>query len=395
MIPVRHAISFSLLLLFAAWAGTLAAAAAEDGPRNVILFIGDGMGLAQVQAAAVARARAAGASDPAIAGRLAFEEFPVFGYLTTAAANSFVTDSAAAGTALAGGEKTDNGVIGQTPAGRAIPSIARAAKAHGRAVGILSSVGFDHATPACFYAHDGARGNYEAIVNQALGSGFDLIFGGGVCAQGWDDARLAAAARAAGWQFVNPATLAALTPATAGERLLGSFDLNGNDQLDYAVERQPGNREPRLADLTRKALEILAARIPRQGGFFLMAEGGAIDWACHNNAAAAAVGEVLELDQAVRETLAFLAANGLLDDTLVVVTADHETGGLALIGPAGKPLAADCAPEFAWTSGGHTGIPVPVYARGPGAAAFAGKHDNTHVGRTLRRHLEAPPPPKE
>jgi alkaline phosphatase len=371
--------------------GTAETPAPTARPRNLILFIGDGMGFGQVavgalcQPGAQAPAPTTTAAWPTFPALLGFEKFPVAGCLSTYSASSFVTDSAAAATALACGEKTKNGMLGVTPDGRAIESVAELAKRSGKAVGIVSSVGFDHATPAGFYAHEPGRGNYETIVDQALASrAFDLLLGGGVCAKSLSPEALRAKAQAAGFAYFDTANVADLTPAaTAGKPILGCFDDNNNDQLDFIVDRTDECREPFLADLTQAALRILLAR-DTGPGFFLMVEGGAIDWACHGNKPLQAAGEVVELDRAVTAARQLLEAGGVLRDTLIVVTADHETAGLVVSGPYGKGLGPDQPVELKWAQGNHTAMFVPLYASGPGAAALAGRHDNAELGRILK-----------
>ena len=185
-----HACRFAVIALATLILFTLAGAAtavAGPRPRNIVLFIGDGMGFGQVEAAALQQKPAAAAPanpDAPIPPLFCFERFPVAGTLANRSANSLVTDSAAAATALACGAKTNNGTLGLAPDGKRLESVAERAKQHGKAVGIVSSVGFDHATPAGFYAHVAARDNYEAIVEQALTcKTYDVLFGGGVCAK--------------------------------------------------------------------------------------------------------------------------------------------------------------------------------------------------------------------
>ncbi len=349
----------------------------EPAPRNVILFIGDGMGMAQVQGAALSRGLPAG--DPPEPPRLSFEKFPVFGYATTQSATHFVTDSAAAGTALSCGVKTRNGVLGQTPDGQPLTNLSEHARASGRAVGVLSSVGINHATPAAFYAKVPKRGDYDIILDQFFETGLvDVAMGGGYFGKRWTPELIQSAADKAGYKVFTCANFAEMTPEnTGGKKVFGYFDANDNKQLDYLSTRQPENNEPRLEDITVRALELLSRK---ENGFFLMVEGGAIDWACHDNNAQNALDEMDEFDLAIAATVEFLKARGELENTLIVVTADHETGGLALRGSEDDPSGAA---DYGWLSKGHSGIPVPVWAQGPRSAAFSGKQDNTHIARAL------------
>ncbi len=354
--------------------------------KNVILFIGDGMGPAQVQAAAFKK----GGTDRDAAGNpsgLVFEKFPSFGYLTTFSSSGFVTDSSAAGTALASGHKTGNGMLGVDADDKPVENIAEMAKARGKAVGVVSSVGFNHATPACFYAHVGSRNDYDEITSQVFTAKNppDVILGGGIYRKTWTDALLADAAAKSNFQIYTLDNLSDLLPARVGKsRVLGYFDANNNQQLDYATSRTAENREPRLAELTTRSLELIA-RNPK--GFFLMVEGGSIDWACHGNMAGPAIGEVLELDAAIDSAVSFLRARRMLDDTLIIVTADHETGGMTLPGPYKGLLKPGQSPEVKFSSKGHTGIPVMVWSRGPGSDSLRGKNDNTAVFRTMAASL--------
>jgi alkaline phosphatase len=349
-------------------------AAAGTRPRNIILFIGDGMGFGEVELAALQQPPVADApANPAapVPPLFCFERFPVAGTLSNRSANSLVTDSAAAATALACGAKTNNGTLGLAPDGTRLESMAELAKKHGKAVGIVSSVGFDHATPAGFYAHSASRDSYEAIVEQALTcKTYDVLFGGGVCATSMAPALMRTRAEAAGLAYFDTTNFKDITPAaTAGKAVLGAFDANNNDLLDFLSDRTPECPEPRLADVATKAVDLLLAR-ENGKGFFLMVEGGAIDWACHGNNAKQMCGDVREFDRAIAAVLAQLAAAGQLEDTLIVVTADHETGGLVVVGPYGKPLAPGQEAEIKWSTGGHSAMFVPLYATGPEAQPF-------------------------
>jgi len=355
-------------------------------PKNVILFIGDGMGVAEVAAAACKEYGQELDAD-GNPGKLAFETFPAFGYLTDFSADSFVTDSAAAGTALACGVKTNNGVLGQTPDGNRVTSIADLAIQKGKAVGILSSVGLNHATPAAFYAHVAGRNDYDDIVQQFFDhSRFDLLMGGGIYGDTWTPEKINEVAAAKGYKVFTCDNIDSLTAGSVGaSKVFGYFDVNNNHQLDYEATREPDNPEPHLSDLTVRALEILSRDTD---GFFLMVEGGAIDWACHGNKPEEAIGETLEFSKSIQKTLDFLKARGELPVTLIIVTADHETGGLALNGPYKEILPAGKAPDIAWTSTNHTGIPVGVWATGPGASALTGKNDNTFVYKVMERAIK-------
>lgn len=357
-------------------------------PKNVILFIGDGMGHSQVEAAVTTK-YGTQLDEKGNPPKLTFEAFPVFGYLTTFSHNSYVADSAAAGTALATGRKTKNGMLGITPDGEKHKSLSDAAKALGKSVGVLSSVGLNHATPAAFYAQSDSRADYDEITSQVFTAQCpaDVIVGGGIYRKTWTDELIAEAAKEHGIKVFTLDNMADMTPEKVGKsRALAFFDENDNKQLDYATSRTAETREPRLADMTKQALDLLLARGDK--GFFMMVEGGSIDWAGHGNNIEQTVGEVLELDDAVAAAIDTLRKRGELDDTLIVVTADHETGGLTMTGPIGKTVKEAGKPVTKWSTGSHTAIPVIVYAQGPGAEAFGGKNDNTHVFRALKAAME-------
>ncbi len=291
----------------------------QDSIRNVILMIGDGMGPEQVQIARLF------APD----GELAMDRVdgdPSF--ITTHSVFGGITDSAAAGTALATGVKTFNGAIGVDVDKKDLENVLERAEAHGKASGVLTSVQIACATPGAFSAHTESRSNQTDISFQQVAAGIEVLLGagrhtylpGGCCGTGGRN--LIEELIDDGYEFVTDAEELADATAPNGT-LLGFF---GGVTLTYALDRQQdtGNNDPTLAEMTAKAIEVLN-RDP--DGFFLMVEGGAIDWVSHNKDAAGTVGETLAFDEAVQVALDFANADG---ETLLVVTADHETGGLTL-----------------------------------------------------------------
>jgi alkaline phosphatase len=357
-------------------------------PKNIILFIGDGMGLNQVQSAVYQKYGQTldEKNDPI---KLSFERFPVIGYVINFSANSLVTDSSAAGTAIASGYKTDNGMLGVTSDGKEVKSVAEYAKEKGKIVGIMSSVGFNHATPASFYAHAGSRGDYDDIIDQLFAKKFvDVLIGGGVYGKRWTPESINQAAKEANYKVFTCANINEMTPEYVKDsKVLGYFDLNNNKQLDYMSDRKPDNKEPVLSELTLKALEILKSKM-KDNGFFLMVESGSIDWACHENNFTRSASEVIELDITVLKTIKFLEENNLSKDTLIIVTADHETGGLVINGPYKKVLKECEDPQIGWTTKEHSATPIMVWATGPGAEKFSGKIDNTLIGKTIMEYLK-------
>ncbi len=302
-------------------------------PRFILLFIGDGMGPAQVVAAERYRA----AADPAAraaGSALGFIGFRVQTSVSTHSADAAVTDSAAAGTALATGRKTNNGFLGLASDGiTSLESVAAVAHRRGLRVGLVSSVPLDHATPAAFYAHRAGRGDLAGIAADLVASDYDYFGGGGLLGGGaassgaatvWAAlaARGTTLARGPGWRHVRRLPLF----ATA---------LEGDDPaaMPYELDRAP--TAPRLADFTRQAIELFGT----DRGFFLLVEGGRIDWACHAGDLAAAATETLEFGAAVGVGIEFASRH--VGEALLVVTADHETGGLVLgVPPSGGGFAA-------------------------------------------------------
>lgn len=304
-----------------------------NGAKYVIFLVGDGMASVQAQAAAAYLTHLNGGSEDVAADLihadnvLNMRTFPVLGMATTFSDTRFITDSAAAATALACGIKTEAGVLGRNTAKNAsYKSVAVLAHEKGKSVGIISSVSLPHATPAAFYAHVNSRRNYAEIGRQAAESGFEF-FGGGkfryltsVKTEG--AVQVQQAFDAAG--YVTVTSIADAKAQNANRKLICSVPFSyGKDAMPYAIDSPPGSFS--LAEVAQVALDRLA---PDPQGFFLFVEGGKIDWAGHANDAAANINETLAFDQAVRVALDFYRAHPT--ETLVVVTGDHETGGMTL-----------------------------------------------------------------
>ncbi len=319
-------------------AGNKEAAAASSANESVktakyvFLFIGDGMSMTQVNAAEIyTNARA---NDEIKIAKLGFTQFPVSGLTTTYDYGSFITDSASSATALATGKKTLSGVINMDP-GKTVPYtiITEQLKAQGWKIGVVSNVSIDHATPAAFYAKVPSRGNMYDIAVQLGDSGFDY-FGGGGFAQPTgkkkDQADVVALAKEKGYTFINDAESFRALKAGAGKVLAVNPVLQDAAAMPYDMDR--GSDELSLADFVAKGIELL----DNDKGFFLMTESGKIDWACHANDAAASINDTLAFDRAIAEAVAFY--NKHPEETLIVVTGDHETGGMTL-GFAGTKYA--------------------------------------------------------
>ena len=291
-----------------------------EGPKYVFLFIGDGMSVPQ-------RMTAEEYSRKVGTGPLAMNAMPYTATTRTCSFDSLVTDSAAAATAIACGEKTKNHYSGVDHDGKPIYSSAYFAKKAGYKVGILSTVTITHATPAGFYAHRTNRGDYYGISLDLADSGFDFFAGGGLdvkdknskshkqyaqCGDAY------AYAQSKGYRLVKTKEeFLALKPSDG--KILTKFT---NGALSNTIDAD--GSQPTLAELVGKAIEMLDC----EKGFFIMAEGGRIDWAGHGNDAATNLRDVLALDEAVKVALAFQEKHP--DDTLVVVTGDHETGGMSM-----------------------------------------------------------------
>ena len=304
------------------------AAFAEGKAKYVFYFIGDGMGVNQVNAAETYL----GALEGRIGIKeLCFPSFPYFGLINTQSATNGVTDSAAGGTALACGQKTKNGAAGvlkdlTTP----ITSIAQWAHDAGAAVGVTTSVSIDHATPAAFFSHVAKRGMTYEIGSQLPTSGFDFFGGSDFVNPNNPDGGpdLYAQAKTAGYTIARGYKDYQKKAKKADKMILFQTEEASKIEkgsIPYALDRTPNDLT--LQDITRAAINFLTKKQKDKDGFFLMVEGGKIDWACHANDPTF-VSELIDMDNAVKVAYEFYQQHP--DETLIVVTADHETGGLVL-----------------------------------------------------------------
>jgi alkaline phosphatase len=290
----------------------------------VFLFIGDGMAMSQISSAEVFST--ARSSKDINVTKLGFTQFPVAGLTTTYDAGTFITDSASAGTAIATGNKTLSGVINMD-AGKIqqYKTIAEYAHDAGMKVGIVSSVTLNHATPASFYAKVPSRSNYYDIAVQLASSGFEY-FGGGLIDQrtgkNKDQKDAVEIAKANGYTYVDTKNSFNSLTKGSGKVIAVNQVIQDSGSMPYEIDRQPDDLS--LADYTRKGIELL----DNPAGFFMMVEGGKVDWACHANDAGAAIYDVLSMDAAIREAVDFAKQHP--GETLIVVTGDHETGGLTI-----------------------------------------------------------------
>jgi len=451
------------------------AAPEKKAVKYVFFFLGDGLAMPQISATE-AYANAMSSKDVNVK-RLGFSQFPVTGLCTTYDAGSLITDSASAGTAFASGNKTLNGVINMdVTKTKTYKTIAEYAKEAGKKVGVVSSVSIDHATPASMYAKVPSRGNYYDIAVQLTQSGFDYFGGGGFkqpTGKNKDQPSVYDLAKTQGYTVADSAeAIRGLKPGV-GKVIAINPNLQDSSAMKYDIDREAGELD--LADFVRKGIELLQ---DGSQGFFFFVEGGKIDWACHANDAASAIKDTLAFDKAIAEAVAFAEKHP--DETLILVTGDHETGGMA-IGFAGtkyetffdkiapqkmsyvafndkvlKPYKAatpkdkatleDLAPAIkdafgidiaslnqlqkeqverafnrtmgneiersikeeeyllyggyepltvkltqllnqmagiGWTTYSHTGVPVPVFAKGAGQEYFASYYDNTDIFKKL------------
>ncbi|SDC32740.1 alkaline phosphatase [Shouchella lonarensis] len=354
------------------------------------------------------------------------------GGVQTYSADRAITDSAAAATALASGKKTNNGMVGLTPDGKEVTTMVDVAKQHGKRTGLVATSTITHATPAAFATHVQSRNEYLEIANQLVhNENVDLLFGGGrhefmPSEKGGlrkDGQNLIEKAKESGYGYIE--TVNDLETWSGDEqRLLGLF---ADEALQPVLER--GQEEPSLAEMTTQAINFLSQE---EAGFFLMVEGSQIDWGGHDNDAAYAMTEMAEFDDAVKVAVDFADTN---EETLIVIVADHDTGGMAVhatdkahpsmlhgVKATGGTIASKVKKNFsnlkkvledqtnfkwdsselkrlkkskdftlelnrmisekagiAWTTTGHTGVDVPLYAYGVGADLFYGTMNNTDV----------------
>lgn len=348
----RLFVTFLGLVLCFSVTAPFAEESANAAPRNIIFFIGDGMGPEQVKAGSYFVAGTTGA--------LSFESFPVKSKVTTHSANNEVTDSAAAGSAMATGHKVDNYVISSaTPGdGKPLETLVEFFQKKGKSTGIVTSDTLVGATPGSFGAHARTRGDV-AIIGRCYieKTKPDVLMGGGIPRE-----VSAEDAAKAGYTVVqNAQELKALDTEKAG-KVAGLF---GDGPLPFELDGL--GDMPHLSEITAAALNILDND---PDGFFIMIEGAKIDHAGHENNLAKNVRETAEFSKSVQVALDWARDR---KDTLIIVTADHETGGLEVLSGKGKGVE----PEVKWHSKGHTATQVPVYAWGAGSKRLAKVKDNT------------------
>ena len=320
-------------------------------PKNIILLVGDGMGLAQMSSLYFGDEQT-----------VHFERFKHIGMIKTWSAREKVTDSAAAATSFASGVKTYNGAIGLDADSTRVETILEYAAAQGMGTGLLATSSITHATPAAFYAHQPSRQMHEEIADDMVNSSVDIFAGGGI---------QFFAEREDGVDYIEKLRESGFEISTESLKLGSELAADTRYGFLLAPDGMPRILDGRgsfLPDATTMALEYLSQK---ENGFFMMIEGSQIDWGGHANDEAYVKTEMIDFNEVVGRVMDFAEDNR---ETLVIVTADHETGGYALSG--GETYATTTG---TFSTGGHTATLIPVYAFGPGAETFAGIYENTGI----------------
>ena len=371
----------------------------NETAKYVFLFIGDGMGLAH---AAATESYLSYKADTVGGAHLTFTQFPNIALTTTYSANRAITCSAAGGTAIACGAKTNNEMIGVDPDGNALKSVAYELKEKGYNVGIMTNNPVNHATPACFYANSESRYSYYDICRQLAESGFDYFAGSGFYqfrGKDGDQPSVQGYIEEQGYT-VCYGTEEFNARDKEAEKVIFIQESGREADHEYYVSDGEEECDIKISKMLEMGLEVLGDEEP----FFIMCEGGNIDWAGHSNKTMAMVMEVLDFNAAIDKAMEFY--NEHKDETLIVVTADHETGGLSIgqgvvwrkeiIGwdklekswiesgeknvlPFEENKALNESALIGWTSCHHTGSPVVTYAIGKGAEKFHGMIDNIDI----------------
>lgn len=370
----------------------------EEKARYIFLFIGDGMGNSHVSVTESYLSYKAGKLG---GEQLLMTTFPVFGTCTTHSADKRITDSSAAGTAIATGVKTNNSYLGVDPEGNEVESVSFSLQEEGYKIGIISSVPINHATPASFFGHNISRSAYYELTKEIPESGFEYFASAGLLNYFGKDGKQKSSAE---WLEENGYDVcfgkAELAEAMENsERIVFCQEYNRDvEPKNYDLTGNKPETETTLAEMVQAGIDFLGDEQP----FFIMCEGGEIDWASHSDKTMPMVMTTIGFDEAIRKAYEFYLAHP--DETLIVVTADHETGGVALGGGShdsdikwgliekawnesgqSNNLGYDenrklnDSAFIGWTTTGHTGGAVPVYAIGKGAEKFAGRIDNTDI----------------
>lgn len=348
---MRRSTVLAFCLLFCLFGSAQAQQKKGNKPKRIIFMIGDGMGLAQISGALAF-----------YAWQSAFERFNVIGFSKTSSSDSYVTDSAAGATAFSIGQKTYNGAIGVDSLGKPAETIFESLKKQTQwKTGVVATSSITHATPASFYAHVGSRKSEDDIAAFLLNQQCDLAIGGGrkFLINRKDNKNLAAELQQLGFYVNTDGSL----KNTMQVKQIQTLEDNG-------MKRMTEGRSDFLPKASQHAIQVLGAN---KGSFFLMIEGSQIDWGGHDTDFAYMKAELLDFNYAINAVLDYAEKDG---ETLVVVTADHETGGLTLEEDKNN-RKGNLIPKHTTTK--HTGIWVPVFAYGPGAEQFSGIYENTAI----------------
>ncbi len=377
-----------ILLICISFIPLLSSAQTKDYVRhrakNIIIMIPDGMGLSDVTAARIYKNGPNGAP-------LYFETLPNIGYQRTHSANSTVTDSAAAGSAWACGEKFNNDEIGyHSEDGSYNSTILELAKYKGKAAGLVATSTITHATPAVWGAHVNSRSCETEIARQYIEeTRVDVMFGGGrkkfnpntpdKCGVSGDFIKIA---EEKGYAVVYTKLQMEEAVGHGAKKLLGLF---ADDALTPEKDRPVDTEEPRLPEMTKAALALLEQN---RNGFFLMVEGSQVDWANHSNDLKYQITEILAFDEAVKVILDWInASSRRKSETLLIIVADHDCGGFAVNGPYGRLAKAGEFVEEGWTSKGHTAQDTIVWSQGPGSYKLGKALDNTDLYYVMKEAL--------
>jgi alkaline phosphatase len=326
--------------------------------KNIILLIGDGMGISQVSASQFYNKNTSN-----------FERFPIIGLIKTSSASDLITDSAAGATAFASGIKTYNGALGVDNDTTAVKNIVEEVSEIGISTGIISTSSVTHATPAAFYTHTKKRSMAEDIASQLVTSEIDFFAGGGIkyFNDRKDKRNLISELEQKGFTISTESLPENTKPVFSNKQ--------GYLLAPNGMPKILEGRKDFLTEATKLALESLSTN---KEGFFLMVEGSQIDWGGHDNDADYLISELIDFDNTIGIALDFAKLDG---ETLVIVTADHETGGFT--------LASDERGDYnnikpAFSTDGHSATMVPVFAKGPGASNFGGIYENTSIYNKMK-----------
>jgi alkaline phosphatase len=338
----------------------------QDKAKNIILLIGDGMGLTQASAAFYFQEETP-----------SFVDFQYIGLHQNAPKGAQITDSAAGATAFSAGVKSYNGAIGVDIDTLPRKTILEIAEEAGWSTGVIATSSITHATPASFYAHVKSRNLEEDIALDLLNSSVDFFAGGGI---------EFFAKRKDGRNLIEELEQKGVRMDTSQLALPSAFSLQERYGYLLADDGMPKMQEGRgrfLPDATRMAIEYLSQD---KDGFFLMVEGSQIDWGGHANDSDYIIEEVKDFDKAIKEALAFAREDG---NTLVIVTADHETGGYSLSAAEVRKQRDYRYIKPTFSTGGHSASLIPVYAFGPGAANFQGVYQNHDIFKKMLKAAKA------